>query len=108
MRKLSAGILVLLLGVAPLASSQDREAERAIQRALIQRDQQSAEFARRSDRLDNLNAQQLRDAGQPFITNPDPEVARQLLPYERQRMTQEREQLPPPADPPKVRPPEKP
>ena len=61
--------------------------EREIQRALIQRDQQSAEFANR--RLENLHSNQLRDAGQPL--SPDPAIARELLPYERQRMARERE-----------------
>lgn len=55
------------------SNSDDRE----IQRALIQRDQQSAEFARRG--LENLHSNQLRDAGQ------------QPPAYERQRMARERE-----------------
>jgi hypothetical protein len=54
--------------------------EREIQRALIQRDQQSAEFSNR--RLENLHSDQLRDAGR-------------LPPaYERQRMAQERDLVP--------------
>lgn len=53
--------------------------EREIQRALIQRDQQSAEFARRG--LENLHSNQLRDAGQP------------PLPFERQQMAREREMV---------------
>ncbi len=53
--------------------------EREIQRALIQRDQQSAEFARRG--LENLHADQLRDAGRP------------PLPFERQQMAREREMV---------------
>jgi hypothetical protein len=51
--------------------------EREIQRALVQRDQQSAEFSRRG--LENLHSNQLLDAG------------RQPPAYERQRMAQERE-----------------
>jgi hypothetical protein len=65
--------------------------EREIQRALIQRDQQSAEFARRG--LENLHANQLRDAGQPLSS--DPVIARQLRSYERERMAHERELVKP-------------
>ena len=74
--------------------------EQEIQRALIQRDQQSAEFAARvrgadTTRLEQLHSQQLRDAGRPL--DPDPRVARELKPYERQRMADERLLvLPPP------------
>jgi hypothetical protein len=76
--------------------AQDQE----IQRALIQRDQQSAEFAagvRGADvaRLQHFHALQLRDAGRPL--HPDPEIARQLQPYERQKLADERVLvLPPP------------
>ena len=99
-------LATLLVGFALPAVPQERE----IQRAIIQRDQQSAEFARGVDRqpLENLHAQQQRDAGRPAILSPDPEAARQLLPYERQRMMQEREALAPPAQAPKARPPEPP
>ena len=76
--------------------------EREIQRALIQRDQQSAEFANR--RLENLHSNQLRDAGRPL--NPDPVIARELLPYERQQMAREREMFPPIDQPAKLKPPE--
>lgn len=74
--------------------------EQEIQRALIQRDQQSAEFAARvrgadTTRLEQLHTEQLRDAGRPL--DPDPRVARELRPYERQRMADERVLvLPPP------------
>src|SRR5512145_2071448 len=74
--------------------------EQEIQRALIQRDQQSAEFAARvrgddTTRLEQLHSQQLRDAGRPL--DPEPRVARELKPYERQRMADERVLvLPPP------------
>ena len=75
----------LLSCISFSSSSDDRE----IQRALIQRDQQSAEFARRG--LENLHSDQLRDAGRPL--NPDPAIARELLPYERQSMARERESV---------------
>ena len=81
--------------------------EREIQRALIQRDQQSAEFATRGVEarraMETLNARQLRDAGQPL--NPDPVIARELQPYERQTMTRERMALPPIDQPAKITPP---
>lgn len=85
--RLFAGLAFSLAAFACVAQ------EREIQRALIQRDQQSAEFANRT--LENLHARQLLEAGRPL--HPDPEIARQLRPYERQRMAQERELvLPPP------------
>lgn len=74
--------------------------EQEIQRALIQRDQQSAEFAAGVNRpaLEPLHDSQLREAGRPL--HPDPRIARELRPYERERMAREREgfvlQLPPP------------
>ena len=68
-----------------------------IQKALIQRDQQSAEFAARGVEarraMENMHANQLRDAGQPL--NADPVIARELLPYQRQTMARERMMLPP-------------
>jgi hypothetical protein len=91
------GLLALALtGAAFTAVAQEQD----IQRALIQRDQQSAEFAARvrgadTTRLEQLHSEQLRDAGRPL--DPDPHVARQLRPYERQRMADERVLvLPPP------------
>jgi len=98
------GLLVLVLGW-PLSAI---PSEQEIQRALIQRDQQSAEFAAGVNRgsLETLHRRQLMEAGRPL--HPDPEIARQLRPYERERMAREREgfvlQLPPP----RVREPEKP
>ena len=84
-------LVVFLLAGNALAD--DRE----IQRALIQRDQQSAEFAARGVEarraMETLHSNQLRDAGQPL--NPDPVIARELLPYERQTMARERMVLPP-------------
>jgi len=68
--------------------------EQEIQRALIQRDQQSAEFAARlrgadTSALEQLHARQLVEAARPL----QPE----LHPYQRQRMADERLLvLPPP------------
>ena len=80
---------------------------REIQKALIQRDQQSAEFAARGVEarraMENLHANQLRDAGQPL--NADPVIARELLPYQRQTMARERMMLPPIDQPAKLAPP---
>lgn len=86
-----------LAGAALAAFAQEQE----IQRALIQRDQQSAEFAARArspdtTRLEQLHSEQLRDASRSL--DPDPRVARELKAYERQRMADERLLvLPPPA-----------
>jgi hypothetical protein len=85
--------------------------EQEIQRALIQRDQQSAEFAARvrgvdTSALEQLHARQLRDATLPM--NPDPTVARQLEPYQRQKMADERVLAFPPPVIQAVRPPEPP
>jgi hypothetical protein len=67
--------------------------QQEIQRALIQRDQQSAEFAARirgidTSALEQLHARQLRDATLPL--NPDPAIARQLEGYQWQKMADER------------------
>jgi hypothetical protein len=86
--------LALLVPLAAAANPHEQE----IQRALIQRDQQSAEFAAGTNRgsLEILHQRQLMEG--PL--HPDPNVARELGPYERQRMAREREgfvlQLPPP------------
>jgi hypothetical protein len=89
--------VAVALAFATLAApAQDQE----IQRAIIQRDQQSAEFAARTRgedtrRLEQLHSEQLRDAGRPL--SPDPAVTRQLQGYERQRMSDDRVlTLPPP------------
>jgi hypothetical protein len=88
------GLALAAAAFAALAQEQD------IQRALIQRDQQSAEFAARvrgadTTRLEQLHSEQLRDAGRAL--DPDPRVARELQGYERQRMADERLLvLPPP------------
>lgn len=102
-------ILVLLMFAAPaLAQEQD------IQRALIQRDQQSASFALQlqqsqqkdtsnhlveTHRLDNLSAQQIQSVAK--------DTPQELRPYERQKAADERVLL---FAPPVVRtqPPEKP
>ena len=65
-----------------------------IQRALIQRDQQSAEFAagvRGGDRasLEALHARQRLEVTTQAL-HPDPALARQLEPYQRQKMADER------------------
>lgn len=81
----------LLLGAACTFAAANNEAE--IQRALIQRDQQSAEFAARVrgddvSRLERLHARQLQEPVQPLL---------ELRPYQRQRMADERVLvLPPP------------
>lgn len=81
----------LLFAVSGSAFCQQQE----IQRALIQRDQQSAEFAaqlrgsRDLQQLETLHAAQLRDALVPL--SPEPVLASQLLPYQRDRMAQDRE-----------------
>jgi hypothetical protein len=85
--------LALLAPLSALPNPHEQE----IQRALIQLDQRSAEFARGVNRqeMENLHATQLREAAQPL--HPDPEIARQLRPYQRMKMTEERElRLPPP------------
>jgi hypothetical protein len=70
---------------------------REIQKALIQRDQQSAEFAARGVEarraLETLHSNQLRDAGIPLSS--DPVIAKELLPYQRQTAERERILLPP-------------
>jgi len=66
-----------------------------INRALLERDQQSAEFAaqlRGSQEslrlLQSLHARQLSEALQPL--SPEPALAQHFLPYQRQRMAQQR------------------
>jgi len=87
--------LLAVLLLAPLSCLAEPH-EQEIQRALIQRDQQSAEFSKPI--LENLHGRQMQEAGRPL--HPDPEIARQLRPYERERMAREREgfvlRLPPP------------
>jgi hypothetical protein len=88
--RLLAGLMALAICGAAAADEQMRQ----VQRALIQRDQQSAEFAaqvRGQDvaRLQQLHATQLRDASQPLHVDPGSE--RSLMPYQREQMTRERE-----------------
>jgi hypothetical protein len=87
MRLLVALFLLLPCGIS-LAQQQE------IQRALILRDQQSAEFAaqlrssQERAQLETLHARQLSEALIPL--SPDPAVASALLPYQRARMGEER------------------
>ncbi|HYD55350.1 MAG TPA: hypothetical protein VEB41_00430 [Burkholderiales bacterium] len=76
---------LLLIAFPPLAGAQAHEQE--IQRALVQRDQQAAEFAAAArgqplGPLQELHARQLREAMQPYPA--------ELRPYQRQRMADER------------------
>ena len=103
---MKAVVALTLCAAAFAAQAQEQE----IQRALIQRDQQSAEFAARArgedtSRLEQLHGRQLLDATRPL--DPDRGIARQLQPYQRQQMADERVlRLPPP--PQLAKPPEKP
>jgi hypothetical protein len=81
---------MLLAALAAPAAAQQQE----IQRALVQRDQQSAEFAAQvrggydaRTRLEALHARQLSDTLVPL--SPNPAVATTLLPYQRSRMADE-------------------
>ncbi|HWV92494.1 MAG TPA: hypothetical protein VNZ59_20660 [Burkholderiales bacterium] len=86
--RLLAAIAAWAIAGGCLANDQE------IQRALIQRDQQSAEFAagvRGGDRasLEALHARQRLEVTTQTL-HPDPAVARQLEPYQRQKMADER------------------
>jgi hypothetical protein len=90
--------IVIACGAALPCQANDQE----IQRAIVQRDQQSASFAAGvrggPDRatLDALHARQLNEVTTPPL-HPDPAVARQMQPYQRQKMADERALvLPPP------------
>jgi len=90
-----------LCAVALPAAAQEQE----IQRSVIQRDQQSAEFAARvrgadTSRLEQLHARQLTEAARPL----QPE----LHPYQRQQMADERTLVLPPPTVTLAKPPEKP
>jgi hypothetical protein len=83
-------VAIVALAVAGGCLANDQE----IQRALIQRDQQSAEFAvgvRGGDRasLEAVHARQRLEVTTQTL-HPDPAVARQLEPYQRQKMADER------------------
>ena len=86
-------VFLLLLLLLPCGPSFGQQQE--IHRALVQRDQQSAEFAaqlrgsQERIQLEALHARQLSEALVPLSS--DPAVASQLLPYQRGRMAQERE-----------------
>ena len=87
-----SAVFLLALALAAPAVAQQQE----IQRALIQRDQQSAEFAAQvrggtaaRAQLEELHARQLSDALVPL--RPSPLVAAALLPYQRERMSEDRE-----------------
>jgi len=82
--------LVAALLLAPLTCLAQHPHEQEVQRALIDLDRRSAEFVR------GTPAPPLEPyVGQPL--DPDPEVARQLRPYERMRAAQAHElRLPPP------------
>lgn len=86
----SIGAVLLL----PLACLAQQPHEREIQRAIIQLDQRTADFARgESSVLPPLDPH----VGRPL--HPDPEIARQLRPYERMKQAEEREyrlRFPPP------------
>ena len=82
------GMAACAIACTSLANDQE------IQRALIQRDQQSAEFAagvRGGDRasLEALHARQRLEVTTQTL-HPDPAAARQLEPYQRQKMADER------------------
>ena len=82
---------VLLL---PLACLAQQPHEQEIQRAIIQLDQRSADFARGES---SATAPLDPHVGRPLAA--DPEIARQLRPYERMRAAEEREHrlgFPPP------------
>lgn len=74
-------IAVALL--APLACLAQQPHEKEVQRALIELDRRSAEFS-----SGTASTPLPAHVGEPL--SPDPEVARQLRPYERMRMAEER------------------
>ena len=72
----------------PLVCLAQHPHEREVQRALIELDRRSADFSSNRPPLEP-------HVGQPL--NADPEIARQLRPYERMRMAEQHVlQLPPP------------
>jgi hypothetical protein len=80
-----------LLSAALGAAAQDRE----IQRAVVERDQMTAQFAAQVSGgpadLGGLHARQLSETLIPLAG--DPALARQFLPYQRARMEEERTTL---------------
>ena len=87
-------IALLLLFGCGAGWAQSPEQQREVQRALIQRDQQSAEFAAQirgaqdARDLQGLHARQLLEAQQPL--SADPAFDAQLRPLQRERMAEER------------------
>jgi hypothetical protein len=85
--------LAAVLLLCPLACLAQQPHEQEIQRALIQLDQRGADFARGT-----ASPPLGPHVGRPL--DPDPEIARQLRPYERMKAAEEREtnvlRLPPP------------
>lgn len=81
-----------VIAFVPLVALAQQPHEQDILRAIIRLDQRTADFAR------GVPSEPLAPgAGQSL--HPDPELARQLRPYQRMRMAEEREhvlQLPPP------------
>src|SRR5687767_2973705 len=75
---MKAFVLMVLAAFPVIGEAQQQE----IQRALIQRDQQSAEFARKG--LGSRHVRQLQEASHPLPAH--------LLPYQREKMSEEREQ----------------
>ena len=100
--KLAAALL--LCPLTCLAQEPQPHAQE-IQRALIQLDQRSADFARGS-----ASPPLAPDVGRPL--HPDPNIARELRPYERIKAAEARDpnvlRLPPPSVRPEVRNAEKP
>lgn len=78
--------------LVPLACLAQQPHEQEVQRALIELDRRAADFARGQP-----SAPLEPHVGQPL--HADPELARQLRPYERMKLAEEREfilRLPPP------------
>lgn len=95
----------IVLGLVLLSAFAAGANEQEIQRALIQRDQQSAEFAARLRGVDTSALQQLHARQLTEVTARA--LPPELHPYQRQKMADERALvLPPPVT--MVRPPEKP
>lgn len=91
--------LVLLAFALPAFAQQER-IDREIQRALIERDQRTAEFAARLRGLPPEERQRLQNLLQRQQLEVAPDLPNELLPYVRQKAEREREafvlRLPPP------------
>jgi hypothetical protein len=89
--------LIAAVLLCPLGCLAQHPHEREVQRALIELDRRAADFSSNRPPLEP-------QVGQPL--NADPEVARQLRPYERMRMAEQHVlQLPPPVVREKAEPP---